>query len=311
MRFSAFTPFGQWRFSGRTPPAQLIYEDMVRNLGGEDNYTSEFDSIAMGRLYATAICVASSRGCLERSGNQFRPSRALELLPALESQVGRITEPGETIEERRQIVAALLRVTGGALFENVDSVMRTAIGDDFVAYQPTELADAVAMPNDPTASASWVEAGTQKGIYRIESFIVDLGTPISVQYTRVFADSDLLPGDVVVLDHANHGRREAVTVESVSVEDDETTWFTATFTHPHNEQTTATTGRYPAQASSKRHNLFLLTADAAIRNKTRKTVGFFANRLLRGVSTWSITDGSGPFRVGVGRLGVTTIGDIS
>lgn len=302
MHFSAFSPFGQWRFSGALAPALLIFNEFKRNLG-VDNYSDDDDSLVTAKLYALAIGLASALGTAERAGIQFRPDRALELLPVLEREVGRQPEPNETLTERRRIVAALLRISQGARASNIHSVLSTALGDGFLRYVPSAASDP--RPLVPTDSGSYAAPGTEKVSVRVTQHILVTGAETEVTYEVIQGSRGLIAGDKIVINPGDHGRRETVAVSAVG---DGT--FTAEFVGVHTIGTVGIVGRFPSQTNTKRHNTFVLSTQAAISAKARKTANFFAARLLRGVSTWSVSDESGPFCVGVGRLGVTTIGAI-
>src|SRR5262249_11391681 len=92
-------------------------------------------------------------------------------------------------------------------------------------------------------------------------------------------------------------------------------FFEAQFALAHDDGVFVTTMPYPLWASTKRHALIVLTSAAAADPEKRRRVHNLMRKIARGVSTWSICDGgagktNGPFRVGVGRLGVTTIGAV-
>src|SRR5690606_38582936 len=99
-----FTAFGHLRFSSRPTHGEQIYRDMARSLGNGSNYSEDFDSLAMARVYANAMTFARAKYAVERAGSQFRPDVALELLPALEEEYGIVPDPGDNIEDRRRAV---------------------------------------------------------------------------------------------------------------------------------------------------------------------------------------------------------------
>jgi hypothetical protein len=140
-----------------------------------------------------------------------------------------------------------------------------------------------------------------------------LNTPITVPAEIVVNGSGkstpLVAGDKFVIDVSSYTRVETVEVATV-VTTNTMLSVTGTFTQPHDRDVLMTTGRHPNQATSKRHNLFILSDAAAVDGVKRKRFHRAIRRLLRGVSTWSLGDASGPFKVGVGRIGVTTIGEV-
>ncbi len=310
--FSAFTPFGALRFSSRPSHGEQIYREMVKSLGSGKNYSDDFDSLAMARVYANAMVFGACKYSIERAGNQFRPSRALELLPALEAEYGVIPDPSATISERRSELAVAMRVARGAKRSNVEAVMTELFGADFVEYFTVPVADAETTTGSFTDFGVYVKPGTPRVVFRLRHPIFDLGSPITTTADLVAGTPRAFePNTRIIVDPGDYGRCEAVTLASSTYDTDlRRLTFTTTFARPHNTGRLIATGRHPNVATSKRHNVFVMTSEAVRDNRTRRRLDAAARRLLRGVSTWSTTDGSGPFKVGVGRLGVTTIGEV-
>jgi hypothetical protein len=87
-------------------------------------------------------------------------------------------------------------------------------------------------------------------------------------------------------------------------------------TIPHGFDVVGFTHPYPAWRSTKRHSLVVLSVSAAADPEKRRKVNELMQRMARTVSTWDICAGSGssttgPFTVGGGLLGITTIGAVS
>lgn len=323
MAFSAFNAFGHLRFSSRPPHGEKIYRDTVRALGNGKNYSDDFDSLSMARIYANAMAYARAKYAAERAGSQFIPSRALELLPALEAEYGIIPEDGETITERRTTLAAFMRVARGARRDNVEAVMSELMGADFLAYVTVDKAVAVNSHADPSTVGVYKAPGTSKALFKISSAVSMVGTPVSVFYDPiVIPEGQLIPetppyvllvGERVIIDPGHHDRIEAVTVTAVTIAPRK---FTATFTKPHDSGVVVASGRHPHLMSTKRHNLFVLSAAAMTSDKKRRKAHRIIRRLLRAISTWSIAEAltattAGPFKVNQGKLGRTPIGAIT
>jgi hypothetical protein len=119
----------------------------------------------------------------------------------------------------------------------------------------------------------------------------------------------LAVGQKFVIDSGDYTRTEVVTVSAVAPSGSNIS-LTATFTKPHNLGTMLATGRHASQATSKRWSLFVMSDDAAEDAKKRRRLHRAARRLMRGISTWSAADSSGPFTVAGGRIGITTLGAI-
>lgn len=308
-RFSAFQ---STHFTSEPSHQEKIYDEMVRLLGSGQNYTDDFDSLAMARIYAFAMAFGRVKYELERAGSQFSPDKALDLLPALEREYGLVPEQGATVSERRRDLAVAMRVARGARRTNVESVLAELFGSAFIKYITIPVANAVLSTSTPAARGVYDLPGTPRTIWRLTHAISLTFTPVAIELEIVAGDRVAPePGRRVVIDSGDHGRVEAVTVATAAFVGPTLMSLTATFTKAHTAGTLLATGRHPNLASTKRRNLFLMSADAVRENKKRRKLHRNAHRLLRGVSVWAATDGSGPFKVGVGRLGITTIGTVT
>lgn len=310
-RFSAFTELPALRFSSRPSHGERFYHEIVKSLGGEENYDTDFNSPAMARVYADAMAYGRALYALERATSQIRPARAYELLPALEREYGVVPEPGSTISQRQTEVAVAAIIARGARRSNVEAVLAQLFGNGFVEYITTSVDDAVLSSADPEETGVYDAPGTPRSAFRLIDAIAVTGTPISAQ-ARLVAGLAAAPeaGSRFIIDPGDYGRCEAVSVAGALLVGNDLL-LTATFTKAHTQGTVLATGRHPNLATTKRLNLFKMSTAAATDARTRRRLNRAADRLLRGVSTWSIVDDSGPFRVGVGRLGITTVGEIA
>jgi hypothetical protein len=297
--------FNSTHFSSRPPHGELIYKQMVADLGSGENFSDDFDSIASARIYANAMTFARAKYALERAGSQFRPSRTLELLPALEAEYGIVPEPDATTAERRSELAVAMRIARGANRVNVEEILTALLGDDFVSYETIDAADAVQTAASPEDEGIYVTPGTERSVYTLTDSVLFTGTPVTVGYEFVTgAREELSAGDVIIVDAGNHGRIEPVTITSATA-----STLTATFTKPHTSGVQMATGRHPYLMSSKRHNVFVLSEDGMASARTQTKANRTIRRMLRGVSTWALTDSTDAFTVGEGLLGVTLIGE--
>lgn len=330
-RFGAFTRFGQARFSSQPTHGERIYHDMVKNLGDGENYSDDFNSLAMARVFSNAMLFGQMLYTVERAGRQFRPSRAVDLLPALESEYGVDPDPTDTVYDRQRTLSAYARVPRGAKRENVLSVLSELLGADFLAYATTPKGDAVISPSDevtvggvpvvaggdpvtvfnPAQVGIYHAPGTPRSVFRFTGPISFVGNPVTVSYEYIAGVSTVpKSGEKIAVDSGNCGRVEVVTLLAATP-----TTLTAVFGKPHDVGTVAATGRYPLQVTSKRHNLFVLSASAVRSQRKVRKANRLIRRLLRGVSTWAITEktapsAAGPFRVASGKIGITTIGSV-
>lgn len=312
-RLSAFTRFGHLRFSSRKTVAEQIYRDAISNQGGERNFAADFGSLNSTRVYCNSMAAARARLNLERAGNQVLPSKAVELLPALEDELGVIPTPTDTIKDRQNSVSAAALISRGARKENLDDILKRIAGDNFIKLIPTkDLYFQLVRPN-PETYGNWVAPGTPGIVGKIiEPITRDLGSPQTVHYTLLAGDTltGLKPGVRMLLDTMDFVRAEAVTIESAT-----STTFVATFNQPHEPGTAFNTGRAPNMTNMNRHSLVLVapgTSADVIRKMHRALT-----KAMRGISTWSIgyansdKTTAGPFKVGVGLLGLTPIGEIT
>lgn len=306
-RFSAFSAFGHLRFSQKPPLSQQLYLQMVANLGSGENFSDDFDSIVAARLYANAMAMGRAAGTLERAGNQWQPDRALEGLPTLEREVSRIPDIDETLDERRKQVAARLKIPRGASYPNVVRVFRDVLGDGFVSYEVTPIGSAVLHPTDPAPGGVYVTPGSRKGLFRLATSYLFPGVNVELEYERVSGDS-LREGDKILVDLADSDRMEVMSASSLR-EEGGRLYFQTQGQRAHQAGTQFLVGRSPTQVSSKRHSLIFVSENVIQSSRLLRIAHETASRVFRGVSTWSICSDLGPFRVGVGRLGVTAIGE--
>lgn len=303
-----FSAFNSTHFTSKPSYEERIYAEMVKSLGSGKNYSIEFDSLVAARLYANAMAFGRCKYAIERLGQQFRPSRALENLPLLEREYGLVPEPKASIAQRRAEVVVAARVARGARRSNVEAILRDMFGDDFLEYVTTPIADAIVSPADPTETGVYERPGSPRAAFALLVPVARIGTPITVGLRRLAGTSAALRvGARVTVDSGDYGRTEAVEVTAVATAGEQIN-LTATFTKPHNRGVVLATGRHASQYTSKRHNLFVLSAAAARDAHARRRLHRVARRLLRAISGWSVVDTSGPFRIGQGQLGITTVG---
>lgn len=301
--------FNSTHFSSRPSYQEQIYGEMVKSLGSGRNYSDDFNSLVGARLYAFAMAFGRCKYAIERLGHQFLPSRALENLPLLEREYGIAPDPGATIAERRARVVVEARIARGASRTNVEFVLEALFGDDFLRYVTTDIASTVVSPVDPTTTGVYSRAGTPRGVFRTLGHVTRTNEPTTVSCELVAGNAGTLQvGRRFVVDTADPGRVEATTIEQVAGSGPFT--VTATFRHPHTAGVFLGTGRHANQFTSKRENIFVMSPAAALDAIKRRRLHRTARRLLRGISTWCITDGSGPFKVNEGKLGITTIGAV-
>lgn len=303
--------FNSTHFTSKPSYEEQIYGEMVKALGAGKNYSVDFDSLVAARLYANAMAFGRCKYAIERLGTQFLPSKALENLPLLEREYGLTPEVGASVAQRRSELVVAARIARGASRTNVEAILSELFGSDFVAYVTNSIADSVVFPVNAPNTGVYVKPGSPRAAFELLTNVARTAIPVTVPARLLAGNAQSLRAGVrFIIDSGDFGRAEAVTVEAVSVVDGVYS-ITATFAKAHKVGAVIGTGRHARQATSKRENLFVLSATAASDAKKRRRLHRAARRLLRAISTWSIADQSGPFKVGEGRLGITTIGAVS
>lgn len=329
-KLSAFTPLGLLRLSSAPSEAEKIYRAKVAALGGQ---LSVDDGSRMdAHLYAQSIGEAAARETLRQAWRECLPSGAFAMLPVREREYDVVSGPDDTIMDRRGVLAARRLLPVGCSQVNVENALRSALGDDFLVYRTTPESEAVDWPTAISATELnlqtpsvprkivrlWqpVAPGSQQVIYVI---VTQPASPAPAP------SEELLVGDTLLVQPENSMLSERVTVTDVQNVFGVRLFFTATFAKAHDQYCYATTAPFPQWISTKRHALIVLTASAAADPEKRRKVNELMARMAREVSTWAITDGVlapgggpgpgsttlGPFKVGEGKLGITTIGAIA
>lgn len=309
---SSFNPLGMLALSSKPSQAELIYRSIVASYGGPGkNFTFDKGSRQDATAYAQAMGIARARLTLQRAGNQLDPRLVGEMAGYREQEYGLVPGASDTMQQRRGALASRKLLPLGSNQTNTENALRDLLGAGFVSLRTTPVADAVTWPlalGDSPMNMQRPEA--PRKLVRLIAPVATLGAPLAVAYSQITtplvpgsAPVTLLNGDVVVVDPANNSQAERVTVSAVTP-----SMFTATFTKSHDAGALATTGSFPWWESTKRHSLVIVTAAVAASSEWRRKIHELMQRLARGVSTWDITDGAGPFKVGVGKLGITPIG---
>jgi hypothetical protein len=314
MRFSIFTPFGHLAFSSKTPYAQTIYEERIRNLGDGKVWTDEFGSLVSTHHYSAAMVIAGARLWVEHAGNQFRPYKMVELLREYETQHGIIPNRFATISQRQAEIDVAVKIARGANYGNVISALTTLLGSGFISYQSTPIADVTQTTNVPGSTGNYVKPGTPAVFVKITSSVAIIDSPITVNYSFVGGFSDgLKSGQKLWVDGGDYGR-----VETVEISDVTSTQFTATFTQPHNANTYGSTGRAPFHGSTKRVNAVMVTAEVARDPEKRRKINKLMRKILRNGSIWSIVEEntpgsgvSGPFTLNSSELGFHSLIEVT
>lgn len=282
MPFSAFARFGNgFRFSGKKPAGQVIYETLSEGMG--TTYDLENGVRQRARLFAQAMCLSAAQYETERAGNNQNPLTANELLPALERDYQVVPRFDATKHERRQVLAARRIVTRGPRQEAVEDALRALLGDDFIAYEPVSTADAVTWPPSPGDVGVFAAPGTQGKLLRIDANVSTTGVALSVPFVSLGGTDAPMAGETYTVEPDSRSPRiEQITVASVSGGS-----LVATFTKSHPIGAIAVRP-LPLWISSKRRNRIVVSPAAANDPETRRKINEQMKRQLRGVSQWWI-----------------------
>lgn len=316
---SAYTQLGHLRLTSKPAHGETFSKALRAGINdGVRTFSVEEGSRMDGWIYATAMTCARLRYAIEGS-DQSNPMNATDLLPVLEDQWGIVAYELADVLMRRRALRSRRRIPVNGSAVAIRNALNEVLGFDFVAYIPTPRADAVVFPADLGDQPQNIQPPeTVRKLIRLAAPVsVGLGSPQAVAYAPVDEQLDpashiLEEGDVLVVEPERQPQTEVVTVTAVSTVGGELR-FTATFNNPHNTGSVCSTAPFPYWVSTKRHSLVVLSAAAAADPERRRLADDVMRRFARAVSTWDLVgldtpSSAGPFRVGVGLVGVTPIG---
>jgi hypothetical protein len=165
-------------------------------------------------------------------------------------------------------------------------------------------------------------SGGVPGSLTIRYDALDPATSTVVEDASTVTSLRATVGDDIVVDAGNPDLAEVVTVTATSIVAGSPAYraLTAVFTKPHAAGAVCVIGDWPYWHSTKRTSLVILAEAAAEDQETRRKVNDLMGRMAREVSRWAIAGGSGsygvggsagPFKIGVGKIGVTPLGTVS
>lgn len=297
MLLDFFTKLGLFQLNGDKPIGRRIYDGIV----GALNEQLSTEPGTLGDNFAAALALAAADATVqaERAFEQQLPDHVYELLPQKEQEYGLFPNPSDSITVRRQALAARMLLPNGMTRINVENILKSLLGDQFVGYRVTHPDERVMFPAAlGDAPQNLVSPNVSRILMRFNSAIsTQLGVPQYVVYTQLAPSEDtpsLKVGDRLVVEPELKARTEVVTiVESFKSGDD---WvLMAAFSQAHEKNCYATTMPFPVWASSQRESLVVVkpavVKDAEVRRKIAETL----ERVFRGVSTWGIAqEGSTP-----------------
>lgn len=296
MKFGAHAPFGLLAFSGKPSPAKLIYDDMIRGLGGVDGDLAPVKGTYLeAKCFATSIRSALARKHLIKARDQAFPDSIDTLIANREYEYGAAPPANANIVARREELARRMEPPVAATQANITTELTELLGDDFIQFRTTPQAEAVVNPATVGAApANLQRPEVPRKIVALGGAVSFVGVAVTVAYEMIatptagdsVAELGLVAGDVLVFEP---GKSVADRVTVTSVGDGV---FTATFSKAHDADARGYTSPLPSQCSTKRHSLVVLTDAAAADPEKRRIVDDHLARRLRATSTWSITGGT-------------------
>jgi hypothetical protein len=309
-QFSAFTPYGMLEFSSRPSHGEVIYKDMLRNAGVDENVDPSGNLAS--ELYADAMLSARVLYTLERAGNQADPRTAQEKLAQLEFEHGVTPPPNATLGERRRELARIRRLNNDGRFGTISQALVELLGDNLVKYRTVRIDELPPTAGDTPPGALLVESNTPVRIIRTltQVSVTGTATPVKTQYVTGSL-TQLVTGQKVLISPSDNSRAEVVEVASVTSDG-----FTAVFSKPHDAGVLVTTGQHPIVQSYKRIHQIIVTDPNHIDTDTRLRVAETMRRAVKGTAIWQLMGEStaaqaGPFRTDEGLTNTTPIGIVS
>jgi hypothetical protein len=319
-QFSAFSPFGNFRFSTRKPPAEVIYYALQGSQG--DAFDTDWDGEQAKRLYAQSMCLGAASWILWRGANSGNPALATETLPLIEQDYGITPRPRAYLRERRGDLIAAMKAHHGARYDSIFDGLGAILGATnlvaiYIRAIPTpsggNLPGTFPGTIDPNqGQANFVPSDKLWQVIEVIGGISSIGSPLQRAY-RVIAGSSILPrvGETFICDPGHTGLTERVVISAV-----EAGLITCTWTKAHADNVRMTSAPYPYWLSIRRQWGFVVT-DSVLQNPVLLAKAHdFLKKVMRGVSIWDFMedneDGtSGPFTVETGLINHTPIEEIT
>jgi hypothetical protein len=312
MQFSAFAPFGLASFSGKVPLARRLYEALWSNLNG----AGKAENFARGgytdaRVFATAMALARWLTVARKLEAQLRPETVLELLASREDEHGLVVPVGATIAERRLALQVQMRLGLGGSYGNLRQALEDTLGAAFVELGQLPEGSQVSVPADPSPGPGYfIEPQAPRRLFRLRDNLSLVG-PRIVAIVRldgtVPTDEELpLVGESFVVEPEHNVLRERVEILAIGTSPPDCLAY-ASFSKAHHAGALLVTQPWPYWLSNRRHWVVRLTLEAAQDAETRRRADELMGKLVRGVSTWSLTGNDGPFLLGTSPLGITPL----
>lgn len=274
-----------FRCSSKKPLGQVLYEQILESQGPAYQHEVMAGPVA-GRAFALAMMVARANSTLERAAEQADPLKVYDLLLAKEREYSLTPAPDATLGERRQALAAAMKLSIGPRRANVEYQLQTLLGEDFVAWVTNESDADAAFPLSP-----WLDCGIFRSpvlwkTIRVTPKVAFTGTPLTVQWTHEAGDTGTLTvGDKLVVAPGETGQQDLITITART-----SSTLTATFARPHEAGAMAIRRPWPFWMSTAKHSLVVVRNGRAQDRVLRKKVALLLHKLLGATSTWDVVE---------------------
>lgn len=319
MQFSAFAPFGMFRFTSDDSPAEVIYDSLTKNQG--DAFADNWDGEQSIINYATAMCLAAAQSQQFRAANADNPEYATETLPDIERDYLIVPRYRASDAERRADLLAAKALHHGARRDSMEDGLRTIMGDEFVAVYvrdvPTrsgaDLPGTFPGTIDPDqGQGHFVPDSYPIQVIELLESVPTLGVPLLMPFEIVFGSTaEPKIGSTYCVDVGFTGKTEEVTIDGISG-----THLIITFQNSHESGARMTSAPVPYQTSIRKHWAIAVTASALADGVLMKRAHAFVEKAIGGTAIWDFVldngDGtSGPFEIDSGIIGQTPIEEIT
>lgn len=319
-----FAPLGHFKLSAEPAPAEVLFRSGAAAFGAgrPGAFAVRRPERTFAWLYAWAMTLASALVIQEQAAAEWDPRRTYNLIGVNERERGVIPRAGWSIRQRREQLQRARRLIMNVARAGVENELRDLLGDDFRSYRPTPKAEIVNWPVNLSDQPMYLSRpDVPRKVAYLTSPVVTLGSSqiVTIDEHTPSIEWRIMERDVIIIEPDNDARAERVFVEAAGDSDGGPPYtLQITPTKPHPAGSIVYRGPWPLWTGSKRHSLVVLSAAGAADLETRRAANLRMETLARGVSTWDLAGANaddatkaGPFRVGVGLIGSTPIGEVS
>lgn len=317
-KFSAFQDFTSFRFSSKKTHGEAIYRSMVASEIKAFDLTK--GSYEESRIFATAMGLGRARYAIERAFNQYNPLKIVELLPPVEKDWSCVPNYNDGIVDRQNALAAKMKLPLGAKRSNMEALIRSVYGDDFIAYRTTLPSEVNTWPSNPWTGPGTFQKETSVTLpmyFRLISPVTKFGVN-KVYYEPIHANDParVLINEKLTIEIENLGNAEQIQVTAVG-EDSKGLFFTADFIRGHGIGASVLYGTVPVWISTQRSVLIIVKSPAGLDRDKLRRMNEIMESVSRGVTSWAVVEPNpanpnhvGPYTLNQSRVGLTTIGEI-